>query len=323
MSRGWFAVLLAGWVCGCRVPARVRTRSRRSAPSRPAATAREHWNRAKTLAQAGRCGAAVFHLALALKTSRGAKPAWNEVPALVSCVEELSPPAEPKSRRRQGFRGAVPSLWKSRLAVSGGPVLVGMDPRSRAAWRAWGGAAPLPLGDERALSVRVAPFRMGACEVTVGQWNACVVAGACQGEKDGDPLLPVRGVRPAEAAAYCRWQGGRLPTRAEWVRAARGGSATPALYPWGDWWSGDCARVGAGSGPAPVGTHPCDVSPFGVADLGGNVAEFVQEERRPGTRILILGASWADSGRWALVAAARPLPRSLDQVGFRCVWDAR
>ncbi len=323
MSRSMLVVFcLVGGLGGCGVPRQVRPKTREPASVRPATTVQEHWDEAKKLAKEGHCGAAVFHLALALRVGQKSKPTWTRVPALVACVEKLSPPTVPEAKRVEGSRGLTQALWISRQRVSGGLALVGMDPRARAAWNAWGGAVWRPVDWERVRGIRVGPFWMGACEVTVGQWNDCVAAGVCHGHRSGSRLLPVRGVRPAEAAEYCRWRGGRLPTRAEWVRAARGESPSLALYPWGDWWAVGCARIGGGPGPAPVGTHPCDVSPFGVADMGGNVAELVLERRRPGSRALIVGASWADSARWALVAAARRLPRSLKFVGFRCVWEA-
>jgi serine/threonine-protein kinase len=87
----------------------------------------------------------------------------------------------------------------------------------------------------------------------------------------GTDQLPVRGVTWAAAVEYCKAQGKRLPTEAEWEVAARGDSGQ--LYPWGD---------NANSVPLPnslyaVGTVAANRSPFGVLDMAGNVWEWVDE----------------------------------------------
>lgn len=90
--------------------------------------------------------------------------------------------------------------------------------------------------------------------------------------KPGWENLPVMPVTWSGARQYCETMGKRLPTEAEWEYAARG--AAGRKYPWGNEWHVDWANVGTGK-PAPVGSYPKDISPFGVMDMAGNVREWV------------------------------------------------
>ena len=141
---------------------------------------------------------------------------------------------------------------------------------------------------------------------------------------------PVVQVSYNDAAAFAAWAGKRLPTEEEWEAAARGASGR--LYPWGDIWR---AELGNFEGGCLGGTTPVEhfghqaMSPFGIFDLLGNVAEWTsslhagQTETQPGRsaeKIHILkGGSWITGG--TVTAAWRQIEAGkywANTIGFRC-----
>jgi formylglycine-generating enzyme required for sulfatase activity len=89
------------------------------------------------------------------------------------------------------------------------------------------------------------------------------------------PAQPVVGVSWFEAEAFCSFVRRRLPTEAEWEKAARG--TDERAFPWGDDWGPGKANGPNGTGTVPIGAYPAGVSPFGVHDMAGNAWEWVED----------------------------------------------
>ncbi len=134
----------------------------------------------------------------------------------------------------------------------------------------------------------VSSFWMDTFEVTNALYRRCVESGACQPPKDRrafDDLQlarhPVGNVTWNQARTYCHWVGKRLPTEAEWEKAARG--IDGRRFPWGNSegslkrWLRERSHNPGANGTAPVGGLPATVSPYGVHDMVGNVWEWVND----------------------------------------------
>ena len=146
---------------------------------------------------------------------------------------------------------------------------------------------------------------------------------------------PVVNVTYYGAEAYCAWVGKRLPTEAEWEKAACGGGDHGEAYPWGNEASCDKANYSAcRGGAAPVGTYAPNA--YGIHDTAGNVWEWVSDwydggyyaaspGKNPlgpaeGTTRMIRGGSWnAGASRIRCTARNQLTPAFVsDNVGFRC-----
>jgi formylglycine-generating enzyme required for sulfatase activity len=192
--------------------------------------------------------------------------------------------------------------------------------------------------------VYVSAFLIDKTEVT---WRQFRKFAAAQGASlppepvSGSPDdYPVAFVLWDEATSYCEWVGGRLPTEAEWEKAARGPEGWK--YSWGDTW--DARRCNSISGglhsPEAVGSYPGCVSPYGVLDMPGSMWEWsadfyadayyaespASDPRGPtsGRLRVMRGGDWMSQPDWlrtAYRAKRAPISRNLGH-GFRCALDA-
>jgi serine/threonine-protein kinase len=166
--------------------------------------------------------------------------------------------------------------------------------------------------------VYVDAFWIDRTEVTNAQYEKCVDAGSCTAPSNsssytrekyyGEPEFedyPVIWVYWAQAQAYCAWAGRRLPTEAEWEKAARGTDGR--IYLWGSGFYGsrlnfcdvncpfdykDADSDDGYADTAPVGSYLAGASPYGALDMAGNVWEWV--------------ADWYDAGYYAGSPAENP-----------------
>ncbi len=179
-------------------------------------------------------------------------------------------------------------------------------------------------------------FYISRFEVTNREFKSFLLAASYRSSVCGDFLqhwegeqypdwgadFPVVWVSASDAAAYCRWIGGELPSETQWEKAARGASDARA-FPWGER-PPPKSMINYASGQAePVGDRAQDLSPFQVYDLGGNVSEFTRSavSNRPDESI-IRGGSFLESSRSALVGVrlrSAGKNQRFKDVGFRCV----
>ncbi|MFN8411196.1 MAG: SUMF1/EgtB/PvdO family nonheme iron enzyme [Anaerolineales bacterium] len=140
-------------------------------------------------------------------------------------------------------------------------------------------------GDEKPIhKVELKAFYIDVYEVTKKDYFSCVASQACQlpvgsgvSYDPSEAEYPVGMVTWDMAKAYCEWRDARLPTEAEWEKAARGTDGR--TYPWGEA-EPSCSLVNYGDcvhGPVPVGSYPNGISPYGIYDMSGNVFEWVND----------------------------------------------
>ena len=171
-----------------------------------------------------------------------------------------------------------------------------------------------------------------------------------RGDKPGREDHPVMYTTYPDVEEYCRWAKVKLPTEAQWEKAARGTDGRK--FPWGEKWNPEncnnadlsgkqilsaMADIHNGRGTLPVGSVPGDMSPYGVMDMAGNINEWCRDwyksgyykkspEKNPqgpekGTERSTRGGAWSmkmqrcrATSRWS-----GSVESNLDDYGFRCV----
>lgn len=240
-------------------------------------------------------------------------------------------------RLKKMKKDAVPAVAETPMAGIGeGPFWMGVD-----------GAQALE--DERPRhQVWLDRYTMDRHEVTTARYAAFLAATnrtpPWQWETVDLALhhdRPVIGVDWEDAQAYCRWIGKRLPTEAEWEKAARG--TDERLYPWGNSTPTTAlanfalgARFSYAQVLMPVGRYQQAASPYGLFEMAGNVWEWVQDwyganyyetspSRNPpgpeqGQFKVVRGGSWSDLPKYLLTYGRFKLPPATrnSYTGFRC-----
>lgn len=258
---------------------------------------------------AERAAAALLHGALPVEPKRERHP--TPLPQIL-----------PEWLARLGYVARLfdktPVITPPVITVPDGPFWMGSDPRRD------------PQANESEIpprQVEVASFQIARYPLTVAEYAWAIQAGALQQPPDWvqqtqRPHHPVVQTSWKNAVAYTTWladvtgEDWRVPTEAEWEKAARGQDGR--VYPWGDAW--DRARANTSDGgpgvTTPVGSYPGGASPYGVMDMAGNVQEWVGTPAaspmfRPGVYVgekpddkgYMAGGSWNDSP--AIARAAR------------------
>ena len=193
---------------------------------------------------------------------------------LVFCGISLSASAAEFSSTSEPFKDC--SICPTMMALPAGRFIMGADDERNT----YG-----PAHDR----VVARPFAIAVTETTFDQYEACVAAGVCRGDKSdhgwGRGVQPVINVSWQDTRDYAAWLLAltgviyRLPTEAEWEYAARAGSVS--RFPWGETvgeGNANCRNCGtpwSGKGAAPVAQFP--PNEFGLYDMMGNVSEWVAD----------------------------------------------
>ncbi len=250
---------------------------------------------------------------------------------ITGCKKKVEPPSPPDGPAGKPPEPTPPQLKKDTngmVTISAGEFLMGCD---RTQSQGCGGKQ---MSLHKAKVVR---FAIDITEVTVEAYRECVQDGGCTKVNVAvDPgcnyypperkLHPMNCVNLDQAEKYCRWKGKRLPTEAEWEKAARGTDGRK--YPWGSE-KATCQHAvmkessdGCKRGTTwAVGKKRKGASPYGVLDMAGNVWEWTQTRRGSKSQKQVVRGGGGDTDSDSLPTFSRnevdPAQHEV-YMGFRC-----
>lgn len=269
-------------------------------------------------------------------------PRPTPTPAPLQSAEETEDEAEAEAEattEAEAEPAASGPLYEDMVAIPAGPFTMGQDgskPKNGPAH-----TVDLPAyeidrfevtNEEFAHFVDQAGYTTYAEQNSTKNWRDAA---------EGKPNHPVVYVTWDDATAYCEWAGKRLPTEAEWEKAARGDDGR--AYPWGNEFNPEAGNFYEGGirGTTAVGSFAAGASPYGVEDMAGNVREWVADYFLPypgaaadadpffGEENRVnRGGGWFDGEDGEIVTtynrnAGPPSTSANDDIGFRCARDAQ
>ncbi|GAB4437168.1 MAG: hypothetical protein Kow00120_04420 [Anaerolineae bacterium] len=303
-------------------------------------------------------------------------PAVPDAPAETPTPSNTPPPTSTPPPTEQPIDPRLEAIKTELVPVTGGTFQMGTNQQEAAGAVQEcvnnGGACEIGMAEDSfpPHPVTITSFQIERYEVSVNQFAAFLNVlgpgshtngcnGPCATTQDEDTTSPIvfdgdtyaprqyAGDRPVTnvswfgANAYCEAIGRRLPTEAEWERAARGPEGY--IYPWG--WTFDNTRANTNQsgtgGTTVIGTYPNGASPFGAEDMSGNAAEWVYDWYQPdfysteqarqlnpqgpvtGAERVIRGGAWDQRPFFSRTVhrLSRPANTAAPWIGFRCVSD--
>ena len=272
----------------------------------------------------------------------------SDVTELAESKKKIAAGSPPSGSMVEEVAAAAPGP-EGLVYIPEGEFLMGTDKVDTEAMGLRFGSAPYYMNEKPQRKISLKGYYIDKYEVTNKDYQECV--NAMKGRvrvtprsywkndtyPEGQEDYPVHSVHWYAAGAYCRWRSKRLPTEAEWEKAARGIDGRE--FPWGNEYSPDKSNNQSNfGGPIAVGKYESGKSPYGLYDMSGNVGEWVADWYKPypggegyedpkyGEQYKVVrGGGWGGMGHYSLPLYYSTSHRekgkpteAYNDVGFRC-----